>query len=70
MWILLEVGHLKNFENFFNEPYQYGFKCILDDKIINSQQLVVLNVRFDIFYCILCFNLKFENLSSIKSHQE
>ena len=44
MWILLEVGNLNKFKKFFNEPYEYGFLFVLDDRIANFLQLDPLNV--------------------------
>ena len=52
MWIPLEVGCLNGFKDFSSEPSNYGVKSILDDMMIILQWLEVLNVRFNIFYCI------------------
>ena len=38
------IGNLNNFEKSFNDPYKYRFLSILDDKIIGSWHLNVLDV--------------------------
>ena len=52
VWILLEARHLNSFKNSFKETCKYVFSFILDDMIICSWWLGILNVRFNVFRCI------------------
>ena len=47
VWILLKARHLNNFENSFNKPCKYGFLSILDDKVIGSWHLNILNIQLN-----------------------
>ena len=44
VWIPLEARHLNSFKNSFKETYKYVFSYILDDMIICSLCLNVLNI--------------------------
>ena len=44
VWIPLEARHLNSFKNSFKEPCKYVFSFILDDRIICSWWLGILNV--------------------------
>ena len=44
VWIQLEARHLNSFKNSFKETCKYVFSFILDDKIICSWWLDILNV--------------------------
>ena len=49
VWIPLEARHLNSFKNSFKETCKYVFSFILDDRIIYSWWLGILNVRFNGF---------------------
>ena len=49
MWISLEARHLNSFKNSFKETCKYVFLYILDDRIICSWWLGILNDRFNGF---------------------
>ena len=53
-WISLEARHLNSFNNSFKETCKYVFSYILDDRIICSWCLNILNIRFNEFRCIWC----------------
>ena len=63
VWIPLEARHLNSFTNSFKETYKYVFSYILDDRIICYWCLNVLNIRFNEFRCIWCFDQNFKKLS-------
>ena len=42
--VIVDAEELKNIKNFVNKLHNYGFLYILDDKIISSYCLDVLNV--------------------------
>ena len=44
VWILLEARHLNSFKNSFKETCKYVFSFMLDDRIICSWWLSILNV--------------------------
>ena len=44
VWIFLEARYLNSFKNFLSKSYKYVFLYILDDKIIGSWCLSVLNI--------------------------
>ena len=64
MWIPLEARHLNSFKNSFKETRKYVFSYIVDDRIICSWCLNVLNIRFNEFHCIWCFDQNFGKLST------
>ena len=64
MWIPLEARHLNSFKNSIKETCKYVFSYILDDRIIYSWCLNVLNLRFNEFRCIWCFDQNFIKLST------
>ena len=64
VWMLLEARHLNSFKNSFKETCKYVFSYILDDRIIYSWCLNVLNVQFNEFRCIWCFDQNFGKLST------
>ena len=41
------------------KPYKYIFSYKLDDMIICSWWLVVLNILFNLFHCLRCFDQNF-----------
>ena len=49
MWIPLEARYLNSFKKSFKETL-YVFSFILDDRIICSWWLGVLNIRFNVFF--------------------
>ena len=55
VWIPLEARHLNSFKNSFKETCKYVFSYILDDRIICSWWLGILNVRFNVFLLHLMF---------------
>ena len=59
VWIPLEARHLNSFKNSFKETCKYVFSYIIDDRIICSWWLGILNVRFNIFSLHLMFWSKF-----------
>ena len=69
VWIPLEARHLNSFKNSFKETCKYIFSYILDDRMICSWCLNVLNIRFNEFYCIWCFDQNFGNLSTSKPNK-
>ena len=64
VWIPLEARHLNSFKNSFKETCKYVFPYILDDRIICSWWLGVLNIWFNEFRCIWCFDQNFRKLST------
>ena len=62
--IPLEARHLNSLKNSFKETCKYVFPYISDDRILCSQCLNVLNIRFNEFRCIRCFDQNFEKLST------
>ena len=62
MWISLEARYLNNIKNLSSEPCKYVFSYILDDRIIGSWCLDILNTQFNVFYNILCFDQNFRRL--------
>ena len=50
-----------------SEPYKYRFSLILDDRIIGSWCLGVLNVQFNLCNCVQCFDQSFGMLIDLKS---
>ena len=56
--IPLEARHLNSFEDSFKRTL-YVFSDILDDRIIYYWCLNVLNIRFNLFRCIRCFDQNF-----------
>ena len=69
MWIPLEARHLNRFKNSFKETCKYVFSSILDDRIICSWWLGILNVRFNVFRCIWCFHKKIWKVIDLTSRQ-
>ena len=65
MWIPLEARHLNGFKNSFKKTL-YVFSFILDDRIIYSWWLGILNIRFNVFRCIRCLNQNFKSLSTLE----
>ena len=68
VWISLEARHSNSSRTPLRKPYKYVFSFILDDEIICSRWLGVLNIWFNVFYCIWCFNQNFESLSTSESN--
>ena len=68
VWIPLEARHLNSFKNSFKETYKYVFSYILDDRIICSWWLGILNVRFNVFPLHLMLWLKFRKVIDLRSH--
>ena len=66
VWIPLEARHANSFKNSFKEICKYVFSYILDDRIIFSLCPNVLNIRFNEFRCIRCFDWNFRKLSTSK----
>ena len=64
VWIPLDARHLNSFKNSFKETCKYVFSFILDDRIICYWWLGILNVRFNVFRCIWCFDQNFRKLST------
>ena len=64
MLIMLEARHLNNFENSFKQLCKYRVQSILDDKIIGSCCLYVLN--FDSMYSSM-FDVKL--IKILKAYQ-
>ena len=69
VWISLETKHLNNFKSSFKWTL-YVFSYILADRIIGSQCISVMNIWFNIFRCIWCFDQKFRNLINLKPQHE
>ena len=59
VWIPLEARHL----NSFKKSCKYVLSYILNDKIICSQCLNVLNIRCNVFHCTWYFDQILEGLS-------
>ena len=59
--IPLESRHLNSFKNSFKGTL-YVFSYILDDRIIYSRRLDILNIRFNLSCYIRCFDQNFERL--------
>ena len=70
VWIPLEARHFNSFKNSFKETCKYVFSFILDDRIICSWWLGILNVRFNFFTLHLMFWSKFQKVIDLRSHQE
>ena len=70
VWIPLEARHLNSFKNSFKETCKYVFSYILDDKIIFSWWLSILNVRFNVFSLHLMFLSIFQKVIDLRSHQK
>ena len=68
VWILLEARHLNSFKNSFKETCKYVFSFIIDDRIICSWWLGILNVWFNIFLLHLMFWSKFWKVIDLRSH--
>ena len=64
VWIPLEARHLNSFKNSLKEACNYVFSFILDDRIICSWWLGILNIRFNEFRCIWCYDQNFGKLST------
>ena len=69
VWIPLEARHLNSFKNSFKETCKYVFSYILDDRIICSWWLGILNVRFNVFPLHLMLWSKFRKVIDLRSHQ-
>ena len=71
MWRSLEARHLNSFENLesFKGTYDYVFSYILDDMIIYYWFLNILNIRFNLFCSIRCFDQNFKNFINLKTLQ-
>ena len=61
MWIPLEA------RTPWRKPCKYVFSYILIDRIIYFVWLDVLNIWFNVFRCIRCFDKKFERLINIRT---
>ena len=67
--IPLEARHLNSFKKSLKETCKYVFSFIIDDRIICSWWLGILNVRFNIFSLHLMFWSKFWKVINLRSHQ-
>ena len=66
IWIPLEARQLNSFKNSFKRT-KYIFSYILDDRVIYSWCLNILNIRFNVFRCIRCFDKKFGRLINLRT---
>ena len=57
---------MNSFKKSFKETCKYVFSYILDDRIIYSWCLNVLNIRFKEMHCIRCFDQNFKSFSISK----
>ena len=64
VWIPLEANHFNISRTHSRKPWKYVFSYILDDRIICSWWLDVLNIWFNLFHYIRCFDQNFESLST------
>ena len=70
VWIPLEARYLNSFKNSFKGTSKCVFSYILDDRIICSWCLNILNIRFNVLCYIRCFDQTFESLSTTKPNKK